>query len=107
MRFPATSKIIIRKTGHWVVAAVTAGLLFAAAPTVGQTPRARPAPSSLPGKSAVPAMAAVPFASGEHLNFRVLWSKYSVNAGTVECDVVEQRDFFGHAAWHFRAFAHS
>jgi len=41
------------------------------------------------------------------LQYRVLFSKYSVNAAKVETSVIEQRDFFGHPAWHFRAVAHT
>ena len=47
----------------------------------------------------------MPFRSGERLAFGVLWSKYAVNAATLELTVVERRDFFGRAAWHFRALA--
>src|SRR5579864_5238396 len=49
--------------------------------------------------------AAVPFNPGERLSFRVIWSKFSVNAATIQLAVVERRDFFGRAAWHFRALA--
>ncbi len=37
----------------------------------------------------------------------MLFSKYQVNAAKIETTVVEQRDFFGHPAWHFRAIAHT
>ena len=47
------------------------------------------------------------FRVGEKLTFRVLWSKYSVNAGSLELSAAEQRTFFGQLAWHFRAVAHS
>ena len=47
----------------------------------------------------------VPFRSGERLEYRVLWSKYSVNAGTIEFSVLERAEFFGRTAWHFRAVA--
>jgi hypothetical protein len=49
--------------------------------------------------------AAVPFNSGEHLSFRVIWSKFSVNAAAIQLAVVDRREFFGRAAWHFRALA--
>lgn len=52
-----------------------------------------------------PHAAAVPFNAGEHLSFRVIWSKFSVNAATIQLAVVERRDFFGRMAWHFRALA--
>ena len=37
----------------------------------------------------------------------MLFSKYSVNAATIKTSVIEQRNFFGHLAWHFRAAAHT
>lgn len=61
-------------------------------------------PSAAP---AAPAAVPVPFRSGEILEYRVLFSKYAVNAARVETTVVEQRNFFGHSAWHFRAVAHT
>jgi hypothetical protein len=57
--------------------------------------------------AAAPAVAPVPFRPGETLEYRVLFSKYSVNAAKIETSVVEQRTFFGHVAWHFRAAAHT
>src|SRR5579862_731722 len=69
-----------------------------------QRPRAQTPknPSKTAPKSAPAPLAAVPFAAGENLAFRVLWSKYSVNAGALQFQVVERRDFFGRPAWHFR-----
>jgi hypothetical protein len=52
-----------------------------------------------------PADVAVPFSAGERLSFRVIWSKFSVNAATIQLAVIERRDFFGRLAWHFRALA--
>ena len=56
---------------------------------------------------AAPASLPVPFKLGENLQYRVLFSKYSVNAAKVELRVIEQREFFGQKAWHFRAVAHT
>ncbi|MGH9679459.1 MAG: DUF3108 domain-containing protein [Candidatus Acidiferrales bacterium] len=61
-------------------------------------------------KNTVPAAAktlAVPFQPGETLDYRILFSKYNVNAANVETKVVEERSFFGNRAWHFRAVAHT
>jgi hypothetical protein len=80
-------------------------VLLAAALLAAQThkiPQAKPKPT--PAKAARPD-AVVPFHAGERLSYRVLWSRYSVNAGTIDFTVVEHRDFFGHSAWHFRATA--
>lgn len=54
-----------------------------------------------------PAAIPVPFRAGENLEYRVLFSKYAVNAAKVETSVIEQRSFFGKSAWHFRAVAHT
>jgi Protein of unknown function (DUF3108) len=56
---------------------------------------------------AAPATIPVPFRPGENLEYRVLFSKYSVNAARIETSIVEQRNFFGRPAWHFRAVAHT
>src|SRR5689334_11840174 len=84
-----------------IFAALLFGISLLAA---GQSQHAaRPAPART---SKSPARdAAVPFMAGEHLSFRVIWSKFSVNAATIQLAVVERRDFFGRAAWHFRALA--
>jgi hypothetical protein len=67
-------------------------------------PKARPkSPASPAATTAVP----VPFHAGEILEYRVLFSKYSVNAAKIETSVVEQRAFYGRLAWHFRASAHT
>jgi len=60
-----------------------------------------------PKTPAAPAAMPVPFRAGENLEYRILFSKYAVNAGKIETSVVEQRNFFGRAAWHFRAVAHT
>lgn len=60
-----------------------------------------------PAAAAASAVLPVPFHVGENLDYRVLFSKYAVNAAKIETSVIEQRDFFGHSAWHFRAVAHT
>jgi hypothetical protein len=67
------------------------------------TPRAKAAPAA--ARPAPPA--AVPFRAGETLRYRALFSKYAVSAARIETSIVEERDFFGHQAWHFRAAAHT
>jgi hypothetical protein len=57
--------------------------------------------------AAAPVALPVPFRAGENLDYRVLFSKYAVNAAKVQTSVVEQRNFFGRPAWHFRAVAHT
>ena len=60
-----------------------------------------------PAAPAAPVAISVPFRPGEILQYRVLFSKYAVNAAKIETTVVEQREFFGRPAWHFRAIAHT
>jgi hypothetical protein len=63
--------------------------------------------SKPPAVQAAPTAAAVPFHSGEILEYRVLLSKFALNAAKIQTTIVEQRNFFGHPAWHFRAIAHT
>jgi hypothetical protein len=68
----------------------------------------RPKPRAKTPAAPVPLTAVpVPFRPGEILEYRILFSKYGVNAGKVELSVIEQRNFFGRLAWHFRAAAHT
>jgi hypothetical protein len=89
----------------WAVIALPSVLFLGALlASAGQTRRpARPASNTAnkkPERNAI-----VPFDTGERLSFRVIWSKFSVNAAAIELSVVERRDFFGRTAWHFRALA--
>jgi uncharacterized protein DUF3108 len=95
-RLTATSTALL-------LAALACASLTAAPQTKRPKPRAKPAASAV----SAPSSAAVPFQAGETLEYRVLYSKYSVNAAKVEIAVLEQRSFFGHPAWHFRATAHT
>jgi hypothetical protein len=73
--------------------------------------QSRPKQSTIKPKAApaVPARpeAPVPFTVGEKLEYQVLWTQYHVHAATLEFSVIEKRDFFGRAAWHFRLMAHT
>lgn len=81
---------------------------LAAAGSAQQKRQPKPkSPATQPSKPAAPPDLAVPFRAGEQLTMRVLWSKYSVNAATVNFSVVERRDFFGSPAWHFRVTGHT
>ncbi len=78
----------------------------AASPGMLQTHGKRKPPAAPPPSRPVQEVP-VPFRPGERLAYRVLWSKYSVNAATIEFQALEHGNFFGHAAWHFRALAHT
>jgi hypothetical protein len=83
-----------------------AGLFFLAVSFAAMAQSSRPAKASSKSVSKpVTHEAAVPFNAGEHLSFRVIWSKFSVNAATIQLAVVERGKFFGRVAWHFRALA--
>jgi hypothetical protein len=61
--------------------------------------KAAPAPTKA-------AEAAVPFRAGETLQYAAQWNKF-VTAANIRVAVMERRDFYGHAAWHFQAVAHT
>jgi hypothetical protein len=87
-------------------AAVLGAILACASIILAQkSKRTKPRPKA--PTAAAPTMALVPFHPGETLQYRVLFSKYAVNAAKIETSVVEQRGFFGQLAWHFRAAAHT
>jgi hypothetical protein len=95
-----------------------AGIMASIGPASAQqqqqpAPQPQKKPSKARPKATKPAVPApppplvVPFRSGESLSYRVLFSKFAVNAAQIDLSVVEQRNFFGHPAWHFRAAAHT
>ena len=89
-----------------VVLLLTVALAFVSVGMAQQSKRAKKHSKS-PAAPAAPAEVPVPFRPGEVLEYRVLFSKYAVNAAKIETSVVEERNFFGHPAWHFRAIAHT
>jgi hypothetical protein len=94
----------------WFGSATTLFAVILACASWGAVPQAkkRSKPSAkTPPPIAAPASIPVPFRPGENLQYRVLFSKYAVNAAHIETSVVEQRNFFGHLVWHFRAVAHT
>jgi hypothetical protein len=88
-------------------AAMLGAMLVCASMVVAQKSKRPKSSAKAPATPAAPAGVPVPFRAGEILEYRVLFSKYAVNAAKIETSVVEQRTFFGHLAWHFRAAAHT
>lgn len=43
---------------------------------------------------------------GEILNYRIDWRRFS-GAATAQLQIVDRREFFGEASWHFRAALHT
>jgi hypothetical protein len=81
-----------------------AGLPLVASPP---SPSAPPAVQAKQQARVDPAETRVPFRAGEKLDYRVLWSKFSINAASLRLSVVERRPFYGREAWHFQAMAHT
>jgi hypothetical protein len=101
--FRAHTRQIRIASGAALLAAILACASFAPAEqSKGSKPRGK-----VHAPAALPVVAPVPFRPGETLEYRVLFSKYAVNAAKIETSVIEQRSFFGHLAWHFRASAHT
>jgi hypothetical protein len=92
---------------RFIRAAMVLGAILACASIILAQKSKRTKPRPKAPAAAAPAMAPVPFRAGETLEYRVLFSKYAVNAAKIETSVVEERSFFGHPAWHFRAAAHT
>jgi hypothetical protein len=88
-------------------ATMLGAMLLCASIIAGQKSKSPKPHAKSPALPAAPALAPVPFRAGETLEYRILFSKYAVNAGKIETSVVEQRSFFGRMAWHFRAAAHT
>jgi hypothetical protein len=84
--------------------AVSLALTAVGSAQQSKPPKKHAKPVAVP---AAPTAVPVPFRSGEILDYRILFSKYAVNAAKVQTIVVEQRNFFGHPSWHFRASAHT
>ena len=91
----------------FVAPLLTAALALASFAWAQQSKPSKHSKKKDPAPPAAPIAIPVPFRAGENLDYRVLFSKYAVNAAKVETSVVEQRNFFGHTAWHFRAVAHT
>jgi hypothetical protein len=49
---------------------------------------------------------ALPFRVGEMLNYRVTWAAFAI-AASLQVSVLERRNLFGWATWHFRAALHT
>jgi hypothetical protein len=97
-----------RRARFACAAAALAALLACTSLVLAQkSKRSKPRGKAPASAIAAPAAAPVPFRPGEILEYRVLFSKYAVTAAKIETSVVEQRSFFGHLAWHFRAAAHT
>jgi len=81
-------------------AAMLLAFALANAPLFGTQKRGSRKPAPTPP----PVPAAVPFSPGERLEYAAQWNKF-VTAAMLKLVVIERRDFFGQAAWHFQAQA--
>ncbi|MGB6429275.1 MAG: DUF3108 domain-containing protein [Candidatus Acidiferrales bacterium] len=100
--------IMLRKSVNANAGYLLALLLLWPAQIPAAPRQTRPKQISTKTKTAAqPPDAPVPFAVGETLQYQVLWTQYHVHAATLAFSVVEKRDFFGRAAWHFRIVVHT
>ena len=109
LAMPSSKLHKLHRSGSGVLlpaAVLMCAAIFAPVGSAQKSKRPKPR-AKAPAVPAAPATVPVPFRSGEILQYRVLFSKYAVNAAKVETSVVEERNFFGHLAWHFRAIAHT
>ncbi len=74
---------------------------------IAQKKDAKPATVQQADSKKIEKDADVPFKSGEKLNFQVLFSRFTVRAGTLEFAIAEHGNFFGRSAWHLKTSAHS
>ncbi len=82
---------------------VCVAFFFAAVPSASQKkPRARNKSSPV----SAPLAALGTLRQGEKLEYTVHFSKLS-NVATIQLSIAERRDFFGKAAWHLQAIAHT
>jgi hypothetical protein len=103
----AKSALLVRLGRNGLVMLlVSAGALSGSVSGANQKkPRAKPAQP--PKVKPKPAEAAAPFRIGETLEYRILWSRFEVNAARLQLSVVERRPFFSGEAWHLQAQAHT
>jgi hypothetical protein len=90
----------------WATTLLAATLVCSSWSSAQQSKRPKPR-AKAPAAPTAPAAVSVPFRPGEILQYRILFSKYAVNAGNIQASVIEQRNFFGRLAWHFRVAAHT
>lgn len=103
MPLPRHARLFIRVLA---LLCLGAALVAASGAAVPQSRRKRTAPPK-PVPPAAPVEAAVPFRPGEKLDYRILWTKFALNAASVHLAVRERRPFYGQQAWHFQAVAHT
>jgi hypothetical protein len=81
----------------------------ALSPALVQALQKKPRAKTPPAPPAKTATVETPtaFRAGERLDYKVLWSRYAVNAASLQIAVVERRPFESGEAWHFQALAHT
>jgi len=79
-------------------------LLLAVSVPAGQAQKTRRAAEKKIARPPAESSFTVPFPFGEHLEYAAQWN-HVVTAATLKLDVAERRDFYGRAAWHFKALA--
>lgn len=92
MKVRSRSQFLRASTAH--ILALLTFVLCAISLAGSNSPRAQSLPSS-------PTLRI-----GEILNYRIDWRRFS-GAATAQLQIVDRREFFGEASWHFRAALHT
>ncbi len=103
MSLPRHSHLFFRAASLLCLITVLIAASGASAPNSQKKRASRPKP----GLPVSPVEAAVPFHVGEKLDYRILWTKFTLYAASVHLGVLERRSFYGQQAWHFQAVAHT
>src|SRR5260370_40549398 len=107
MRFPMMTMFLRAHTGRVVAgaAAFVACVVFFWG-DLTQAAQRKSRRNVKPPAASAPSASPLPLRVGEKLDYTVHFSKLS-NVATIQLSVVERRDFFGRAAWHLQAVAHT
>ncbi len=107
MRFPMMTMSLRAKTGRAVAgAAAFAACIAFFWGDLTQAAQRKSRRNAKPPAASAPSASPLPLRQGEKLEYTVHFSKLS-NVATIQLAVVERRDFFGKAAWHLQAVAHT
>src|SRR5260370_6634214 len=107
MRFPMMTMFLRAKTGRAVAgAAAFVAYLALFCGDLAQAAQRKSRRNVKPPAARAPSASPLPLRVGERLDYTAHFSKLS-NVETIQLAVVERGDFFGKAAWHLQAVAHT
>src|SRR5260370_1367767 len=107
MRFPMMTMFLRAKTGRaFAGAAAFVACLALFCGDLAQAAQRKSRRNAKPAPASTPSASPLPLRVGEKLDYTAHFSRLS-NVATIQLAVVERRDFFGKAAWHLQAVAHT